>query len=219
MIRLPKRSLASHLKTKLVYWKGQRTNHLHFLGSRPSFSTDLGPNPGLASVISQGIRSLEESAADIATKTRNQSLDLVQQEQANQHNRPRQLAEGQRILEIATECLEDALLSNNHQAIRSLVSLSGEPIVLLDAEVSKDLKQAKVFWALPYSVLLDEEVTPRIYHHLRLRMNENLVERGGANWLSGQVHSRLSSYYPPRLKLVPASDEMVQLALREYFAE
>lgn len=181
-----------------------------------------GPNPGLASIISQGSKSLEKSAADIAYRTRH-SCSLSQPHKKGSFRagtlEPRQMAEGQRILDVASDCLEELVLQADRGALtagqRKGLLLSGEPIVFLECVVNRNIKQAKLYWTLPYSLLLDERMHAGLYRQITAKVQEQLMEGGGAKLVSRHVHNRLSSYYPPRIKLFPATDEMVAKALQE----
>jgi hypothetical protein len=172
---------------------------------------DLGNNPGLASVISQGISSLDNTAADVQQKTRKASLENKRSKAPN----PRQLAEAERILEVAGECLEDLCMRGEAGGL----SLKEEPIVILDVQVNRPVKQAKVFWTLPYVVLMDERMTRQVYKRLMGSVEEQMIKERSGKLLARQVHARLRSYYPPRLKLLPATDDMVERALAEYLEE
>lgn len=175
---------------------------------------DLGPNPGLASVISQGIKSLQDTASDVEARTRHVGIEPKSKEPTY-----RQLAESQRMLEVANECLEDLCMKQQQQRMRNSLpglELQGEPIVLLDVLVNKEVKLAKVYWTLPYSVLLDPNVTQGVYQKLMEAMQGQLIQQGGAKILAREVGSKLRFYYPPRIKLVPAKDEMVREAIAEF---
>lgn len=191
----------------------------------------LGRNPGLASIISQGVKSLEETAADIQRKTRGSSLSQPQKRSARESGvsllDPRQLAEGRRILDVASDCLDaivdDAQAGGGTLTAKQRQGLApaggdGGPIVLLDCVVNRNVRQAKLYWTLPYAMLLDGRIDQRVYQHLMATVQRDLVhpEGGGAKLLARHVHARLASYYPPRLKMVPATDEMVQRAIEEY---
>ena len=186
-----------------------------------------GPNPGLASVVSQGIKSLEQTAEEIQYKTRNASLSKAHKKPSFRNGRaaemdPRQLAEGQRILDVASDCLEKLALqeqsgrkNSDGRGSNGLV-LFGEPIVLLECEVNRNVRQAKIYWTLPYGILLDNRINQRLYQEIMVKVQKQLVENGGAKLLARNVHTRLSYYYPPRIKLFPATDEMVQTAIEEF---
>ena len=190
-------------------------------------------NPGLASVISQGIKSLDQTAEDTRFKTRNDTLARAHKKPSFRNGRaaemdPRQLAEGQRILDVASECLE-RLAAREEQQQQHVqqqrrgqqqhgngLFLFGEPIVLLECEVNRNVRQAKVYWTLPYGLLLDNRINQGLYQEIMVRVQGQLVSNGGAKLLAREVHTRLSYYYPPRIKLFPATDEMVQKAIEEF---
>ena len=185
-----------------------------------------GPNPGLASVISQGIKSLEHTAEEIQYKTRKITLSQPHKRPSFRNGRaaeldPRQLAEGQRILDVASDCLEQLTLQNEKNSLQQSsdsngLVLFGEPIVLLDCEVNRNVRQARIYWTLPYGILLDNRINQRLYQEIMAKVQKQLVENGGAKLLARDVHTRLSYYYPPRIKLFPATDEMVQKAIHEF---
>ncbi|KAL3899684.1 MAG: hypothetical protein SGARI_006404 [Bacillariaceae sp.] len=186
-----------------------------------------GPNPGLASIISQGSKSLEKSAADIEYRTRNSSLTQPHRKGSFRAGtlEPRQLAEGQRILDTAVDCLENIVEQAERGGLtdgqRKGLLLAGEPIVLLECVVNRNIKQAKLYWALPYGILMDDRIRQnhhqqRLYQQITVKVQQQLVEGGGAKLLAGHVHGRLSSYYPPRIKMLPATEDMVIRAIDEY---
>jgi hypothetical protein len=187
-----------------------------------------GPNPGLASVISQGMKSLEHTAEEIQYKTRRTSLSQPHKKPSFKNGRademdPRQLAEGQRILDVATDCLEQLALQEEHSGQRQRdvgnsngLVLFGEPIVLLECEVNRNVRQAKIYYTLPYGILLDNRINQRLYQEIMVKVQNELVVNGGAKLLARNVHTRLSYYYPPRIKFFPATDEMVQSAIEEF---
>jgi len=237
-----------------------------------------GRNLALASVIEQGLPTLQRMAAEIEYQTRRvrpiilrprdmekDNLDYNEDgsdsddesaddslshydnsvnSRSSRYKRNanlRQIAESERILETATECLEEIAMRHPTEARLTGLALGGEPILLLECQVNRDARQAKLFWTLPYSLLLDERLTQKAYQQLVERVQQELVYGGGeggrksshgrgrvhgdgsqklattgAKMLSRQVHSRLSSYYPPRIKLLPATDEMVSRVVEEY---
>lgn len=196
--------------------------------NEPQFMT--GPNPGLASVISQGIKTLEQTAEEIQYKTRKISLSRAHKKATFRNGGaadmdPRQLAEGQRILDVASECLEHLAMQdeeNGKQNGKGIgnggLVLFGEPIVLLECEVNRNVRQAKIYWTLPYGILLDNRINQKLYQDIMMKVQKELVRNGGAKLLARDVHTRLSYYYPPRIKLFPATDEMVQTAIAEFMS-
>jgi len=189
-----------------------------------------GPNPGLASVISQGIKTLEQTAEEIQYKTRKITLSRPHKKATFRNGRasemdPRQLAEGQRILDVASECLEQLAFQDQQSGQKQSGRISGnglvlfgEPIVLLECEVNRNVRQAKIYWTLPYGILLDNRINQRLYQDIMMKVQKELVENGGAKLLSRNVITRLSHYFPPRIKLFPATDEMVQSAIEDFTA-
>jgi len=192
------------------------------------FQFMTGPNPGLASVISQGVKSLEQTAEDIQYKTRRVTLSQPHKKLSFRNGGaaimdPRQLAEGQRILDVASDCIEQLALQEERGGRQrgggdgsNGLTLFGEPIVLLECEVNRNVRQAKVYWTLPYGILLDNRINQRLYQEIMVKVQKDLIQNGGAKLLARQVHTTLSYYFPPRIKLFPAPDEMVQKAIQEF---
>ena len=184
-----------------------------------------GPNPGLSSIISQGSKVLESSADDIQQKTRRDSL-LQPHKKPSFRNPdgvadidPRQLAEGQRILDVALDCIDHLAIQYEERGgdnSENGLMLFGEPIMLLECEVNRNIKQAKIFYTLPYEILLDKRINQKLYEEITFKVQKQLILNGGTKLLTKLVHSKLSYYYPPRIKLYPATDNMVQKAIKEF---
>eukprot|EP00934_Nitzschia_sp_Nitz4_P000330 Nitzschia sp. Nitz4//scaffold28_size193895//49523//50155//NITZ4_001639-RA/size193895-processed-gene-0.54-mRNA-1//-1//CDS//3329545904//330//frame0 len=177
------------------------------------WTSSLGPNPGLESVISQGQAALEQSAMYVQNQTRHASLSKPSKSAKKQTQTPRQLAEAQRILDAATEALDD--LAANEQNIRSPWTIAGEPIVLLHVQVNANAKQAKVYWTLPYTYLMDPRMTMEKYQ----KMVKILQPQLNPGDLARRVYHRLRNYYAPRIHLVPATQEMVSQAMTDYWQD
>lgn len=173
-----------------------------------SDETTLGSNPGLESVIGQGIASLQRTATDVQAKTKKVTDLAAPLEKVKTH---KQLAETQRVFDTAVECLEAIC----HKQPNNPLAMRGEPIAILDVQVNSNSKLAKVYWTLPYGILMDDRLTPSTYQRLVAQMEKNL-EDGGASLLQRHVHTRLRSYYPPRLKFFLAPPNMVAEALGDY---
>jgi ribosome-binding factor A len=147
---------------------------------------------------------LEKSAVEVESRTR----------KTFEHNKkdgpsPNQIMEGQRVLEVVTACLEEM-----HVNGVGGLHVQGEPIIVLDVQVNKNLRQAKVFWALPYGILLDEKnISKSLYLQAMSRMEERVHAEG--KLLQRNVHSRLRSYYPPQLRFFRATDMMILKAIEE----
>jgi ribosome-binding factor A len=153
------------------------------------------------------MKSLEATAADVQHRTR-RGLDDTNKSGPT----PRRLAEAHRIMEVTTDCLEEICMRGEDPGL----TLSGEPIVILEVQVNRDVKQAKVFWTLPYVVLLDERINQNVYQKLMMKLQDEIQNGGSGKVLSHLVRTRLSHYYPPRIKLVPATNDMVRNAMKEY---
>ena len=205
------------------YYRLYSTTARNDFSSKDSFSGSNG-NPGLESVIGQGLASLTQTAKDVQSKTKKvksiespsaaattgTSTTTTLGQKLASH---KQLAESQRLLDVATECL-DALCDKhpNHP----LLTIGGEPIAILDVQVNTNAKQAKVYWSLPYGILMDDRLTRSTYQKLVTRMETNLLQGGGASLLQKMVHTRLRFYYPPKLKLIAAPPQMVAEAVGDF---
>ena len=168
-------------------------------------------------MIGQGLASLTQTAKDVQSKTKKVKSIASQTTASGQKLAShKQLAESQRLLDVLTECL-DALCDRNPD--HPLVTMRGEPIAILDVQVNTNAKQAKVYWSLPYGILMDDRLTRTTYQQLLTRMETNLQQGGGASLLQKLVHTRLSFYYPPKLKFVPAPPKMVVEAVGDISIE
>lgn len=223
-------------------------------------------NPGLlTSIISRGSKLLEQTAEEIRYKTRKEATLLSSssvivepcrkkkkkyEKNGGANNNaelimdPRQLAEGQRILDVATDCLDRLALryedrryggggrslsnsysnhpvnvenNNNNTDDKTGLTVFGEPLILLECVVDRNLKQAKIYWTLPYGILLDKRIDQPLYQQIAMKVQNRLVQKnnGGAKLLTTQVYTKLSHYYPPRIKFFPATDEMVERAIKD----
>jgi hypothetical protein len=199
--------VSHHQRQKGIY---TTTTTIKKSSSIRSFSSQdsLGPNQGLGSVIEQGSSSLQRTAIDVQAKTKKVSSLTSDKEKAKT---PRQLAESQRILEVATECIE-ALCNRTPN---NPLAVGGEPVTLLQVHVNSTARLAKVYWTLPYSILLDKRLTPTAYRKLMTQVEA----RFDGSLLQRDVHTRLSFYFPPRLKFYPATPQMVAQAMHEWMDE
>lgn len=208
----PVQSSTNYTTTSVSYLPSK-----HTVEETPDWLDQELRNPGLASVIQQGAKSLESTATDVQSKTRQQGLSAPTKSQKRWTQTPRQLAEAQRILDVATECLETLCYDDDGptEPAAAFLTIGGEPIVLLEVKVNSDAKQAKVFWTLPYGILTDDRLTPTSYQRLVRQMEIYLRDRGAGKLLARHVHTRLRSYYPPRLKFQAATPDMVARAMEE----
>ena len=116
---------------------------------------------------------------------------------------PDQLAEAHRINTVLLQVLD------NFSKRDATFSIKGEPIVIMEVEVSKDLKQARVYYALPFNVL---KYPKHVVQEVSRRMQELLEKRGGK--LQRLVHAQLRSYYPPKLRFVPYDGNLLKESLK-----
>jgi ribosome-binding factor A len=161
-------------------------------------------NPGLHSVKEQGIKILQSLTADIQSKTKRRLL-LVDEDTGPTST---QLREAVRLKSLTEDALEQY---TSHKG--SLFCIMNEPIAIIDVEITEDLRQARVYWSLPYGVLLmDTKREARVKAVKRMQII--LEERGGV--LQGLVHAKLRSYYrPPKIRFVPAEGEMIRSVLKD----
>ena len=122
---------------------------------------------------------MERTALLSEAKTRRVSLDDAETKKFAAPS-PRQLSEAQRLLDVATECVDSLferpeIIDSNET--RGLF-LGGEPLVFLEVQVNPTASQGKLFWTLPYSILMDKRLTAPRYKKLLSRVQEAL-EVGG----------------------------------------
>jgi ribosome-binding factor A len=166
------------------------------------FSTITKPrkNYGLESVKEEGLGILDAITKDVKMKTK-QKLYLNDE---NVGPTITQIQEADRIQDLMEEVLEQYVSKRGN-----MFCVGGDPIVIVDVEVSDDLKQARVFWSLPFNVLLNEKVKRDMRGKLVQRMQYILDERGGV--LQGMLHRYLRSYHrPPRIRFVQAEGEILR---------
>jgi hypothetical protein len=83
-----------------------------------------------------GMPHLEATTLEIINKTR-EPLFLAESEMGPS---PDQLAEANRIFGVLSDVMDTFSRRD------ATFSIKGEPIVIMDVEVSKDLKQARIYW-------------------------------------------------------------------------
>lgn len=159
-------------------------------------------NEALEAIKMAGMARLDHAARDVASKTRKRLL-LSDEDDGPSVD---QLREANRLQTVLDESLR-------HFARRDdAFSIEGDPIVILDVEVSPDLRHARVYWALPYSLMgLSDSVASKLTDSMQARLDE----KGGR--LQALVHARLRSYYPPKLRFVPSDDSVMKEAIRNLF--
>ncbi|CAB9526769.1 expressed unknown protein [Seminavis robusta] len=164
-----------------------------------------GPNNiALQSVINSGLEHLKATSTLISHKKETKK-SLFSKAAMGEDTGPtkQQLAEANRILSVATRCLEDLEIRKRKNAL----SIGGNSILLLHAEVNANLREATLHWALPFEILMEADEATR--KELTERMQYRIEHERGGSFLQGHVHRILSSYYPPKLKFKPASDVLL----------
>jgi hypothetical protein len=162
-------------------------------------------NKTLESVIREGLGFLNQTVTQIqANKKANKPL--LQAEDTGPTDK--QKAEEHRILNTTTLCLDE--MSQKDPCL----CIHGEPITLIRVEVNSNMRLATVYWALPYTVMLEERLSADDKRKLTQKMNEIVMKHGGK--LQRRVHGRLSSYFPPRLKFEPAPAVMTEQAVIDF---
>jgi len=192
-------------------------------------------NKKLAAVIREGLFSLNQSAIYIqeSAATRRplfpkdhdefeQEAELISDTNGDRKfgfkrrriapSSDRQLVQEYQLMTVARECME--VWSRKHP--NSMLTLHGDPITFVDIEVSKDLKQAVLYWALPDSLLYHEKLTLDQKDHLMQRLDEQLQAKHATAQLRRLVYARLSSYFPPKITLKAAPRELWEDLLREF---
>jgi ribosome-binding factor A len=146
-----------------------------------------------------GLAQLEATTREVAAKS-NKPL-FVRDEDVDPT--PEQLGEAQRVLRVAQEALSQ--LSQKDP----IFTIRGDPIEILDVEVSRDLRQARVYWTLPFWMMeFPEDVTQRATEKM-----QGLLDKRGSK-LQTLVHARLRHYYPPKLRFVAADGDLLRLTLK-----
>lgn len=158
------------------------------------------PNEALAQIKALGMPHLEATAQEVAAKTR-EPLFVPEHEMGPT---PDQLAEASRVYAVLSNVLE------TFSSRDSTFSIRGEPIVIMEVEVSRDLKQARVYWTLPFSVM---ELPDNALDEVSRRMQDILERKGGK--LQRLVHAVLSSYYAPKLRFVPSEDDVFRRTMKD----
>ena len=171
----------------------------------------------LQSVKEQGIKILKSTTMQIQEKTKRRLLLSAE----DTGPAPEQIKEANRLKVLVEDALEE--YTSRHGA---LFCLQDEPISIIDVEVTPDLRQARVFWSLPFSFLLDDGISQKSQRgqyrmegqEIRLkvakRMQIILENKGGV--LQGLVHRKMRRYFrPPKIRFVMAEGEMLRSVLKD----
>jgi len=180
---------------------------------------DKQPNSAaLQSVKEQGIKILKSTTLQIQQKTQRRLLLSAE----DTGPAPEQIKEANRLKLFVEDALEE--YTSRHGA---LFCFQDEPISIIDVEVTPDLRQARVFWSLPFSFLLEDSFPQKSQrgHQYRMdgqemrlkvakRMQIILENKGGV--LQGLVHRKMRRYFrPPKIRFVMAEGEMLRSVLKD----
>lgn len=161
-------------------------------------------NPALNSVKEQGMKVLQSLTQDVQRKTKYRLLITDEDTDPT----PEQIQEADRLKSLAEEAVEEYTSQKG-----GLFCIMNQPIAIIDVEITEDLRNARVFWSLPYEALL---MDVKIEYRTKAveRMQEVLDSRGGA--LQGMIHRKLRHYFrPPKIRFVPAEGEMLRSVLKD----
>ena len=165
-------------------------------------------NKGLESIKEQGKDILDATLSDIISKTKRRLL--IEDEDTGPTIY--QLKESMKVKRLMEDAIETYTTTNS-----SLFCIMNDPISIIDVEITEDLRQARVFWSLPYSIMvLDDSVVNRdTREKIVVKMQSILDERGGV--LQGMVHTKMRNYFrAPKIRFVPAEGEMLRKSLQEF---
>ena len=161
-------------------------------------------NQALLSVKEQGLKVLQSLTTDIQSKTKHRLLIIDEDKGPT----PEQLREARRLKLFVEDAIEQYTSRKG-----GLFCVMNEPIPIIAVEITEDLRQARVFWSLPYGVLL-MDLDPGVRAKATQKMQQILEEKGGV--LQGLVHSKMRGYFrPPKIRFVPAEGEMLRYFLKE----
>ena len=177
--------------------------------------TDSSPkgrrNEQLEAIKWEGMEALENSTKDMIRKVGNQRL--LNKDEDNEGPSVRQLREAERLFRLCQQVIHE----DSSSPMSSLASLriQGQSIVIIDVEVSRDLKQARIYWSLPYSILLRKDIPDSTLTQMQGRMQQllQLPKYGGR--IQTLVHTKLRFYYPPKFTFVPAEQDLIRQDLLE----
>ena len=168
-----------------LYEQSQRPSNVHV--SSKNYRLDIIKSAGLAQ--------LHNQTQDLISRTREPLLFNDRDEDGVKPVSIPQKQEAARLESTIVEAL--AAYSSKHDTF----SIRGDCIDVLGVEVSPDLKVARVYWCLPYSLDIQKLPNDKLEQVVK-KMQDILDEKGRR--LQALVHSRLRAYYPPKLQWVAA---------------
>uniref|UniRef100_A0A6S8Z366 Ribosome-binding factor A n=1 Tax=Chaetoceros debilis TaxID=122233 RepID=A0A6S8Z366_9STRA len=179
---------------------------IHTSTSAPPEALEPNPNPGIQSVKEMGLDFLQSSTLDIQKRT--QQRLLLEDEDTGPTDV--QLEEAARLRDY----VEEAVYTYTATKGKSTFCILDEPVHIVDVEITEDLRQARIYWSLPFSVLLMDNV-PRTIREKAVKKMQGILEAKGGP-IQGMVHRKMKMYFrPPILRWVPAEGEMLRRHLKE----
>ena len=197
--RLYERRFVHGLKKESCFPSGAVTNTIQPFSSK---TTEQPPrrNERLEEVKEHGLSILESITKDLKMKTK-QQLFFDEHEMGPTVT---QVQEANRLRDLMEEVLQQYVSKRDN-----LFCVGGDPIVIVDVEVTEDVRQARVFWSLPFSVLTMKRLNREKRELIAKRMQEILDKRGGV--LQGMLHAHLRFYRrPPSIRFVQAESEILR---------
>lgn len=155
----------------------------------------ISKNFKLELIKSAGLSHLHNQTQDLISRTRE---PLVFHDTDEDDIRPQSIPQKQEAVRLEST-IEEALAI--YASKYDTFSIRGDCIEILGVEVSTDLKVARVYWCLPYSLDIRKLPQEKLEEVVK-RMQDILDEKGGK--IQALVHTRLRAYYPPKLQWVAA---------------
>lgn len=173
------------------------------------FSKSNDKNAALQSVIDSGLDHLK-AASTMIQHAKEAKKPLFHKGDREEDTGPtkQQLAEANRILAAANQCLAEMEHKKRH--VQSPLQIGGYSILLLHAEVNSNLREATIYWALPFEILMEVDEDQEARKQLTERMQYRIEKEGGGSFLQRHVHRILAHYYPPKLRFKPAPDGLLR---------
>lgn len=159
-------------------------------------------NEELEAIKWEGMEALENSTKDMIRKVGNQRL--LNKDEDDEGPSVRQLREAERLFRLCQQAIDEDSTSS------ASLRIQGQSIVIIDVEVSRDLRQARVYWSLPYSILLRKDIPNSTLTQIQGQMQQLLQQPKYGGRIQTLVHNKLRFYYPPKLTFVPAEQDLLR---------
>jgi hypothetical protein len=142
------------------------------------------------------------------------SLQTVGVDDETRHMTVEQIAEGHRLMEAASNALEAMCRRTYASDGTGGLVLAGNPIVLLDVHVHKNLRSAVMYWTLPLPIVWDDTMSDDVKYEMVQWFDAQLQTDGTPQRLALQeltrrVAATLRSYRVPRILWKPAPPDMM----------